>query len=122
VFRVQAKQVISSALPVRPLGQTIAHRNPRRYGICMSQWLSTPALDQVAQKWRVLAERRRADFVELYRSGRWKRYYTEEQFLRGMREAMRASERWAAIAPTPERVASAQTPRSSAKSGRRTAA
>jgi uncharacterized repeat protein (TIGR03809 family) len=88
----------------------------------MSQWLSTPALDEVAQRWRVLAERRRADFVELYRSGRWKRYYTEEQFLRGMREAMRASERWAKIAPTLEQAASMPEAQSRAGSRRRTAA
>ena len=88
----------------------------------MSQWLSTPALEEVAQKWRALAERRRAHFVELYQSGRWKRYYTEEQFLHCMREAMRASERWAEIAPSPAREDSAKEARSSAASRQRTAA
>ena len=34
-----------------------------------------------AQKWRDLAERRRAHFIDLYRSGRWKHYYTNEEFL-----------------------------------------
>ena len=57
------------------------------------------ALDKVAHKWRRLAERRRAHFVELYYSGRWKHYYTEERFLLSMREAIRAAERWAMIAP-----------------------
>ena len=51
----------------------------------MAHWHSTPALDEVAQKWRALAERRRAHFVELYHTGRWKRYYSEEQFLLKMR-------------------------------------
>ena len=59
----------------------------------------TGALDKVAQKWRQLAERRRAHFVELFHSGRWKHYYTEERFLLSMREAIRATERWALIAP-----------------------
>jgi uncharacterized repeat protein (TIGR03809 family) len=65
----------------------------------MTERLSAPALDQAAQKWRVLAERRRAHFLELYHSGRWKHYYSEEQFLRRMRAAIRSSERWAEIAP-----------------------
>ena len=52
----------------------------------------------VAQKWRDLAERRRAYFVELYRSGRWKHYYTEELFLERMREVISAADTWARIA------------------------
>ena len=67
----------------------------------MSEWLSTPALHEVARKWRALAEQRRAHFVELYHSGRWKRYYSEEQFLTRLREAIRVSDRWAEIAPSP---------------------
>jgi uncharacterized repeat protein (TIGR03809 family) len=69
----------------------------------MSPWLSTPLVDQAAQKWRAFAERRRAHFVELYRSGRWKQYYSEERFLACLREAMRESERWATLAPSPKR-------------------
>jgi uncharacterized repeat protein (TIGR03809 family) len=57
------------------------------------------ALDEVARKWRALAERRRAHYVDLYHSGRWKHYYSEEQFLRRLREAIRVSERWAELAP-----------------------
>jgi uncharacterized repeat protein (TIGR03809 family) len=64
----------------------------------MSARLPAHALDEVAQKWRALAERRLAHFVELYESGRWRHYYSEEQFLYRMREAIRLSERWAQIA------------------------
>jgi uncharacterized repeat protein (TIGR03809 family) len=67
----------------------------------MSDWHPEHALDQVALKWRSLAERRRAHLIELYKTGRWKRYYSEESFLRCMREAIRATERWADIAPRP---------------------
>ncbi|MBV9199449.1 MAG: TIGR03809 family protein [Alphaproteobacteria bacterium] len=70
----------------------------------MSYWLSSHALEIAAQKWRALAERRRAHFVELYHSGRWKRYYSEEQFLLRLREAIQVSERWAEIAPSPPRL------------------
>src|SRR5262249_47948362 len=35
----------------------------------------------IALKWRDLVERRRAYFAELYHSGRWKIYYTEQEFV-----------------------------------------
>jgi uncharacterized repeat protein (TIGR03809 family) len=67
----------------------------------MSARLPVHTLDEVAQKWRALAERRCAHFLELHYSGRWKHYYSEEQFLDCLREAVRLSERWAEIAPPP---------------------
>ena len=59
-------------------------------------------LDEVAQKWRDIAERRREHFIRLYDSGRWKLYYTEEEFLARMREAIALVNRWAAITEPPE--------------------
>jgi uncharacterized repeat protein (TIGR03809 family) len=88
----------------------------------MSHWLSTQLLEEAAQKWRALAERRRAHFVELYRSGRWKRHYSEERFLNRMLEAIRASERWAEIAPSPKRAPLAKETRSEANRHHRAAA
>jgi uncharacterized repeat protein (TIGR03809 family) len=88
----------------------------------MAHWHSTPALDEVAQKWRALAERRRAHFVELYHTGRWKRYYSEEQFLLKMREAIKATDRWAEIAPTPPRTGASEPSRLQAATPRRSAA
>ena len=46
------------------------------------------------RKWHSLAERRRRHFVQLYRSERWKRYYTEEQFRAHMREVDANVEMW----------------------------
>jgi uncharacterized repeat protein (TIGR03809 family) len=60
------------------------------------------AMDRAAQKWRVLAERRQAHFVELYRTGRYRHYYTDEEFMLRMREAIAAVKRWAEIAPRPD--------------------
>ena len=60
------------------------------------------AMDSAARKWRAFAERRQAHFVDLYKTGRWKHYYTDEQFVARMREAIAAAERWAQIAPRPE--------------------
>lgn len=54
--------------------------------------------DTIAQKWYDLAERRRSYFIELYRSGRWKHYYSEEQFIKRMRDVVRGAEIWAQLA------------------------
>ena len=57
-------------------------------------------LNEAARKWRMLADGRFAHFVELFQTGRWKRYFSsEEDFLNRMREAMALSDRWAEIAP-----------------------
>ena len=53
---------------------------------------------------RALAERRRDHHLELYKSGRWKRYYTEQQFIAEMRNAIAQAQRWANIAPRPEEL------------------
>ena len=58
--------------------------------------------ERTALKWRDLATQRRDHHFELYRSGRWKHYYTDEQFLDEMRKAVDIAERWAEIAPMPE--------------------
>ena len=87
----------------------------------MSARMPAHALDAVAQKWRDLAERRRAHFLELYDSGRWKHYYSEEQFLYRMREAIRLTQRWAEIAPPPSDDVTAQEAQP-AHTPRRTAA
>ena len=71
----------------------------------MSERPPAHALEEVAQKWRALAERRCAHFLELHRSGRWRHYYNEEQFLVRMREAIRLSERWVEIAAAPTAAA-----------------
>jgi uncharacterized repeat protein (TIGR03809 family) len=54
--------------------------------------------EELAQKWSKLAERRRAHFIELYKSGRWKHYYSEAEFLARLREAARVSDEWAKLA------------------------
>jgi uncharacterized repeat protein (TIGR03809 family) len=55
----------------------------------------------IARKWRGLAEKRRDYFAELYRSGRWKIYYTEQEFVMRMREVTGVVDLWAEIAPPP---------------------
>ena len=67
----------------------------------MTQRQYPPAMTQAVLKWRDLAERRRAYFAELYESGRWRRYYRDEEFRARRREAVTIAERWAEIAPRP---------------------
>jgi uncharacterized repeat protein (TIGR03809 family) len=50
-----------------------------------------------ARKWHALAERRRRHYVELYRSERWRRYFSEEAFLLLMRDAIQNVETWVKI-------------------------
>jgi uncharacterized repeat protein (TIGR03809 family) len=61
--------------------------------------------DDLSRRWHVLAERRLAAFTEMYRSGRWRRYYrTEQQFAVRMLEVIQAAKIWAELAghkPTP---------------------
>src|SRR3954471_11494573 len=65
--------------------------------------------ERIALKWRSLAEQRRDHHVDLYKSGRWQHYYTDEEFLVEMRQAVAMAERWAKIAPwSEEREASVQ--------------
>jgi uncharacterized repeat protein (TIGR03809 family) len=56
---------------------------------------------QVARRWRDLIDRRSAHFVDLHRSGRWRLYYSEAEFLALLREAVKLAEAWADIAPAP---------------------
>ncbi len=49
---------------------------------------------ETVRKWHALAERRRREYVELYRSGRWRRYYSEERFLAHLREVVQGVETW----------------------------
>jgi len=54
--------------------------------------------DSVARKWHALAERRRAHILELRETGRWRHYYTPEEFLAALREAVRTRDEWARLA------------------------
>ena len=51
-------------------------------------------MQENALQWQRLAERRREHLLELYWSGRWRRYYTEEQITSLMRDAVRNIEEW----------------------------
>ena len=52
---------------------------------------------ETVRKLHTLAERRRRHYVELYRSERWRRYFTEDAFLLRMRDVIQNAETWANI-------------------------
>jgi hypothetical protein len=54
--------------------------------------------DSVSRKWLALAERRRVHVVELRESGRWKHYYSPEEFIEALREAISSRDKWARLA------------------------
>ena len=45
-----------------------------------------------------MAERRRAHFIELYRTGRWRKYFGEQEFLKIVREIAADLDGWDALA------------------------
>ncbi|MGC1354040.1 MAG: TIGR03809 family protein [Xanthobacteraceae bacterium] len=63
----------------------------------MSERQTSP-YDSIARRWHALAERRRAHVIELRESGRWKHYYTAEELLEALREAVNMRDAWAKIA------------------------
>ncbi len=55
-------------------------------------------LEVIARQWHDLAERRLAYYSELYRSGRWRRYYSQERFALRMLDVIRAARDWRELA------------------------
>ena len=58
-------------------------------------------LDELSRRWLDLAERRLAYFTELYRCGRWRRYYTPEQFAKRFEDVMKAVTAWRGLSGAP---------------------
>lgn len=72
----------------------------------MTDRLALRKLAKIAEKFHALAEKRRDDFAELYRSGRWQRYYTEDRLLAHTREVAQICERWAKVLEQQHRLLS----------------
>lgn len=63
----------------------------------MTDRLAPQQLAKAAEKWLLLAEKRRADFAEMFRSGRWQRYYELDAFAARAREVAAICDRWAEV-------------------------
>jgi uncharacterized repeat protein (TIGR03809 family) len=66
----------------------------------MPELFSFPLSPEILEKWRALAEQRHAHFLELYMSGRWSHYYSEQEFIVRMREAIQLLEMWNNLVPS----------------------
>jgi uncharacterized repeat protein (TIGR03809 family) len=51
------------------------------------------------ERWRALAERRLAHMAQLYESGRWHHYFSEEEFIGVVRETRASVEVWRELVP-----------------------
>lgn len=58
-----------------------------------------PTPQEIARKWLVLAERRIASYQDLYRTGRWRHYFANEQeFAVRMLEVIKAAKTFSRVA------------------------
>lgn len=62
----------------------------------LSTAVSRAGLIDLGGKWRTLALRRKAHLIDLYRSGRWRLYYTDAEFAECLRDASRLVDQWTA--------------------------
>ena len=67
----------------------------------MSEQIPRSMSVEITRRGRALAEQRRAHFIDLYETGRWKHYYTEDQLLARMRDAIKLAETWERLAAPP---------------------
>ena len=59
------------------------------------------SIEEIARKWHDLAQRRLEYYTELYRSGRWRHYYTEDRFAIRMLDVIAAARKWDALTGAP---------------------
>jgi uncharacterized repeat protein (TIGR03809 family) len=64
----------------------------------MSAGSTTPRLEAATARWRALALQRHAYYLDLFKSGRWTHYFTEQEFIERMRDVMRATASWSQLA------------------------
>ncbi len=69
---------------------------------------SESRLDSVTHRFSELAKRRHRYFTDLYESGRWRLYYTEQDFIDRVRDVVQAVKAWDELAQrkAPQRKAS----------------
>ncbi|MDU6374831.1 MAG: TIGR03809 family protein, partial [Bradyrhizobium sp.] len=63
----------------------------------MTHRLDVACSRELAERWCALAERRLDHLTELYESGRWRRYYTEQSLFDDLRNAKAAVLAWRSL-------------------------
>ncbi|MGY3453574.1 TIGR03809 family protein [Bradyrhizobium sp. USDA 4353] len=82
-------------------------------GSPMTHRLDVACSRELAARWCALAERRLDHLTELFDSGRWRRYYTEQAFLDDLRHAKAAVQTWQGLSraePEPASIAPRHRP------------
>jgi uncharacterized repeat protein (TIGR03809 family) len=59
---------------------------------------TTHPYQSIALRWSNLADRRLRYYTELFQSGRWRRYFDEEQFLSRIRDVKTSAAMWDRLA------------------------
>jgi len=82
---------------------------PVPWGARMPAGSFPPQLKSATARFRALALRRHGYYVELFKSGRWTHYFTEQEFIERMRDVIRATELWSQLAEVDSTVVSEST-------------
>jgi hypothetical protein len=82
---------------LNPFVVTLRRQRAARWRCLMTDRPAFREFGKIAERWRDLAEKRRDYFAELYRSGRWKRYYEEDELVAQTREVAEICDRWATV-------------------------
>jgi hypothetical protein len=82
---------------LNPFVVTLRRRRAARLRCLMTDRPAFRDFGKIAGKWRDLAEKRRDYFAELYRSGRWERYYDQEELIAKTIEVGEICDRWAIV-------------------------
>ena len=56
------------------------------------------SLDRNIERWRTLALRRHAYYLDLLQSGRWRHYFDEQQFAERLRDVVASTRAWDKLA------------------------
>jgi len=75
----------------------------------MTDAMLRPVHAELIEKWRSLAARRQAYFIQLYETGRWRLYYSQEAFILAMREVVAGTQAWEDLARKNPAVLPSQT-------------
>jgi hypothetical protein len=89
--RVFHNKILSHVLLIRCVSPCV--RFPL-CGLVMTHCNDAARGADVLGRWRMLAEQRLQHLTELFESGRWRRYHSEQTFLENIKEAKAAVETW----------------------------
>jgi hypothetical protein len=82
---------------LNPFVETLRRLRAARLRYLMTDRPAFREFGKIAERWRALAEKRRDDFAELYRSGRWDRYYDRDALIAQTLKVAEICDRWTMV-------------------------